>query len=490
MKTQKYFYVFLFIGCLVTYNLKAQVKDVPITTSSKEAMNFFLEGREKFENQEIPAANSLFDKAIEKDPDFAIAYIYRAESGGGFNVMKKNIDKAVSLADKVSPGEKLEISLTQAMSENNVEKEKENIDKLLIAFPFDKRIQLLAGEMYFNMNDYQSALAHFVKSKEIDSNFAPVYNMIGYCQSALNNYPAAEEAFQTYIKLVPDKPNPYDSYAELLLKMGNYDESIAQYKKALEKDPSFASSLAGIGNNYIFKGDYTSARKYFQEYYDKSVAPNGKLDALYHTATSYIYEGKPEDAVKTFDDYRALAEKENLVLNEINSYAYQGFTVSEAGDPKKGKEYFDKAIDLLGKSDLPSAAKEHLKVNSMLWRLYYLTANNELNKAQSQLDECETKIQSRNNPDEEMFFNSLAGFFEYKKGDYDKALGYFGKDNSQNPLTWYYTAQVYSKKGDKEDSEKLLGKISKWNVNSLDLAYVRNNAIEEVKNEMEATKTR
>ena len=90
-------------------------------------------------------------------------------------------------------------------------------------------------------------------------------------------------------------------------------------------------------------------------YYDKSPNVNGKLDALYHKATSYIYEGKPEDAVKTFDDYRALAEKEKLVTNEINSYAYQGFTVTEAGDPKKGKEYFEKAIDLLGKSDLPAS---------------------------------------------------------------------------------------------------------------------------------------
>ena len=115
------------------------------------------------------------------------------------------------------------------------------------------------------LNDFQNALAHFTKAKEIDSNFAPVYNMIGYCQSALNNYPAAEEAFQTYIKLMPDRPNPYDSYAELLLKMGKYDESIAQYKKALEKDPTFTTSLAGIGNNYVFKGDYTAARKYFQD---------------------------------------------------------------------------------------------------------------------------------------------------------------------------------------------------------------------------------
>jgi len=489
MKTIKYhLYAFLFIVCLVSFNLAAQVKEIPVTTSSKEALNFFLTGRDKFENQEIVAASSLFDKAIEKDPSFALAYLYHAQSGGGFKVFRENLDKAVSLADKVSSGEKLEILFNQAFADGNGQKQKEYLDQLLSTFPFDKRVQEIAGEYLYNINDFQNALAHFTKAKEIDNNFAPVFNMIGYCQSALNNYPAAEEAFQTYIKLVPDKPNPYDSYAELLLKMGKYDESIAQYKKAFEKDPLFTTSLAGIGNNYIFKGDYTTARKYFQDYYDKSPNVNGKFDALYQKATSFIHEGKPEEAVNTFNEYRTLAENEKLVTNQINSYAFEGFTVSEAGNPKKGKEYFEKAIDLLGKSELPDATKENLTVNSMLWRFYYLTANNELDKAQAQSNVCKTKIESRKNPGEEMFFNSMEGFLEFKKGDYDKAIKYFAEDNSQNPLTWYYTAQAYSKKGDKDNSDKYLDKIAKWNVNSLDLAFVRKNAIDEIKNEMSVTR--
>jgi tetratricopeptide (TPR) repeat protein len=491
MKSIKYhLYACLFIVCLASYDLAAQVKEVPITTSSKEALNFFLAGRDKLENMEVVAAASLFEKAIEKDPSFAIAYIYRAQSGGSYKIFSENLDKAVSLEDKVSPGEKLIISFLQAYANGNGEQQKGYLDQLLSTFPFDKRVQENAGEYYYSLNDYQTALAHFAKAKEIDKDFAPVYNMIGYCLSALNNYPAAEEAFQTYINLMPEKPNPYDSYAELLLKMGKYDESIVQYKKALEKDPLFITSLAGIGNNYVFKGDYTTARKYFQDYYDKAPTANGKLDALYDKATSFIHEGKPEEAVNTFNEFRSFAEKEKLVTNEIFSYAYQGFTVSEAGNPKEGKEYFDKAIDLIGKSDLPPAAKENLNVRSMLWRFYYLTVNNDLDKAQVQSEECKAKIESRKNPDEEMFFSSLLGIFELKKGDYDKAIKYFSQDNSQNPLTWYYTAQAYNKKGDKEDSEKFLDKIAKWNVNSLDLSFVRKNAIEEIKNEMSASKTR
>ncbi len=86
------------------------------------------------------------------------------------------------------------------------------------------------------INDFSTATGTFYKMQlNLIPNYAPVYNMIGYCQSALDNYQEAEKAFQTYIKLIPNSPNPYDSYAELLLKIGKYDESIAQYKIAVEK---------------------------------------------------------------------------------------------------------------------------------------------------------------------------------------------------------------------------------------------------------------
>jgi tetratricopeptide (TPR) repeat protein len=479
---KNYLYFLLTIVFLVPFDLAGQVKEIPVTTSSKEALDLFIKGRDKHENQELVQAASLFDQAIQKDPSFALAYLYRSISGGGYNVMRQNIDKAVSLADKVSPGEKLEIMLGQAFVDRNGEKQKEYVDQLLTAFPSDKRVHELAGEYYYDINDFQSALAQFNKAAEIDKDFAPVYNMIGYCQSALNNFQDAEQAFQTYIKLVPEKPNPYDSYAELLLKEGKYDESIAQYKKALEKDPLFTTSLAGIGNNFVFKGDFTSARKYYQDYFDKAPAVVGKLDALSLKAVTFIYEGNQEEAGKTFEEYRTLAEKENLVPNLFNSYAYQGFTISEGGNPAEGMKYLQKADELIGKANLPEATKERLTTSSMLWHFYFLAANDELDKAQAEAEKCKTQVAIRKDPAEMMLLNSLLGLYEIKKGDYDQAIGFLSKGDNTNPMTWYYTAVAYSKKGDKQDSERLFDKISKCNVNSLDLALVRKPAMQELNN--------
>ncbi|HEU4905816.1 MAG TPA: hypothetical protein VFT19_06840, partial [Solirubrobacterales bacterium] len=52
--------------------------ELTITTSSKPALALFEQAREKLDNLETAAAAPLLDEAIQKDPDFAMAYAYRA----------------------------------------------------------------------------------------------------------------------------------------------------------------------------------------------------------------------------------------------------------------------------------------------------------------------------------------------------------------------------------------------------------------------------
>jgi tetratricopeptide (TPR) repeat protein len=466
----------------VQVNLQAQIKEVPITTSSNEALKLFLDGRDRSEKVEYLTAASLFDKAIQKDSSFAMAYLYRSQSIGGYNVYRQNLDKAVSLVGKVSEGEKLLILYTQASADGNGQKQKEYLDMLLASFPSDKRVQLTAGSYFFSINDFSKAHKYFSEAIKLDENYAPAYNLMGYLQSSMNNYKEAEKAFQTYIKLIPDKGDPHDSYGELLLKMGRYDESISEYRKAIEKDPvNCVGSLNGIGNNYIFKSDFESARKYFQEYFNKVPDIDGKLYALFSKATSYIYEDKIEIAANTFDEYRSLAEKENQVPYIIYSYANQAFVYTESGNPAEGLKLCDKANELIEKSNLPKADKENMRTSSMFWQVYVLISNNELGKAATELEKLKQRIESRKNPGEELGLKSMTGFFELKKGNNDKALEYFSAIKAEDPWNWYYTAVAYKNKGDSQNASKLFEKLSKFNVNSLNLALVRKRAMKELK---------
>ena len=107
----------------------------------------------------------------------------------------------------------------------------------------------------------------FTQATKIDPAFAAPYNQLGYVQISKGDYSAAEQALRQYVATRPERPNPYDSYAELLLRMGRFDESIAQYNKALEKDPQFVASLTGIGHNHLFKGDYAKARETYTAFF-------------------------------------------------------------------------------------------------------------------------------------------------------------------------------------------------------------------------------
>jgi len=292
-KSAKFFLVLIIF--LLHYSSSSSVNaqdydnSIPITTKSEDALSFYQEGLYKLENLQAFTAAALFEEAIETDSSFAMAYLHRSRSGGGFIVSRENLEKAVSLIDKVSQGEKHMILFHEALADRNVNTQKEHINILLDKFPQDKRVHYFAGLHYDRINDYPTALKHFLKAAELDKNFAAAYNMVGYAHSDMGYYDAAAEAFKTYIKLIPDSPNPYDSYGELLLKIGRYDESIEQYKKAYNKDLLFTNSLMGIGHNYIFKDDFETARKYYKKQFQKAPNINEQYEALLWEAISYIH---------------------------------------------------------------------------------------------------------------------------------------------------------------------------------------------------------
>ena len=336
----------LIVCFFISNDLWAQSDEVPVTAASQKAKNFFLQGRDYLENVEYNTAILLFNKAIELDPKFALAYLYRAQSGGGYEIYRRNLEKAVKLSEKVTQGERLLILLTEARANSDNVQAKALVDQLLQEFPLDKRVQTEAGNFFRSTGEDKEALRYYMHAVEIDSNYAPAYNMLGYCNLDLNDIKNAEKAFKKYIQLVSNKANPYDSYAEFLLDQGKYDESIVQYHAALEKDPEFVFSLRGLGNNYIFKSDFEAARKYYQSYFDKASELDQKYNALYLKATTYVYEGNTESALNVINEWRTLAETNENTPNIIQSNVIQGYLLAENGNPAEALELFSKLPEL------------------------------------------------------------------------------------------------------------------------------------------------
>ena len=80
----------------------AKSDEVPITTTSQEARKLFIEGRELAEFWQAEKANALFKRAIEIDPEFALAYLFKAATSPDAKEFKEAWAKAASLAPNVS----------------------------------------------------------------------------------------------------------------------------------------------------------------------------------------------------------------------------------------------------------------------------------------------------------------------------------------------------------------------------------------------------
>lgn len=463
----------LFIFLFPTTNF-GQNEEIPVTTESQEASSYFMEGRYKYENIQYASAAALFDEAILTDQNFAMAYLYRARCGGGYNIVQKNMQKAESLIDRVSDGEKHLILFQKALLEADHIAQKENAMKLMELFPNDKRMHYNVGLYYDFIHDPATALMHYFKALNIDEKYAAAYNKIGYDFIDLGFMQSAGEAFKKYIALIPDSPNPYDSYAELLLKLGKYQESIEQYQLANQKDRLFTQALAGVGHNYVFLADFETAREYYHRQHEKATRTNEKLEALLWIAVSYIHEGNIDEALHTLKLRQTFAENAGLLPDIIDTQNLLGILSTETGKYNDAEKYFNDSEKLIEKSDLEKPVKDSYIVQFHINKCLLLVKSNKLELAKHAMAICDKNVVKRNNLAEIKRMNLVLGLFNLYSGKPKEALNYFNNADTENPYTWYYIAEAYNKLGYTENAEAFKDRIKYWNQNSFDFALVRN----------------
>jgi tetratricopeptide (TPR) repeat protein len=451
-----------------------------ITTKSNEARDYFINGRERIERFQYEQSMDFLKKAIQSDPEFALAHIYYSlAKGGGTSFSENHLMKAVNLVDKVTLGERHLILYSKAYINNNGLAMNQHITKLNEMFPKDERIQTWVGQYYFVNQDYKMAEKHFETAYNLNKEYHPAVNLLGYTYMNMEKTNKAEKKFKEYISLVPAIANPYDSYAEFLLRQGRFDESITNYEMALDYDPDFVISYKGLGDNYLFKKDYTKARENYRKYYNKAINDNQKFHALTLLASVDVHQNNNMAAMDNLDRYIELARELDRPYNEIYGTAYKGYVLTETGKPSEGLKYYRKAMDMVDEVDIPEQTRENLKTTAYIWNYYSLTANDDLKDAENMRSKCEQRINEEKNKNQWRMYNGFAAISEMKKNNYDKALSHL-EESFDNPLTWYYTGLVWEKKGKERKAEKYYTKVANYYDNSFEFAPIRQKAVAEL----------
>ncbi|HYG79125.1 MAG TPA: tetratricopeptide repeat protein [Pyrinomonadaceae bacterium] len=444
---------------------------LPITTASDEARKAFLQGRDLADKLLIQDSVQHFDKAISLDPNFAAAHLARANSSPTAKEFFEHLKHAVSLADKASEGERLQILAAEAGANGNTAKQKEYLDKLVASFPNDERVHFALGGYHFGQQDYAQAIAEYKRATELNPNYSNAFNLLGYAYRQNNDYANAETAFKKYIELIPNDPNPYDSYAELLLKMGRFDESIAQYRKALSIQPNFVNSHFATAAALMYQGKHDEATAELQKMTDKARSDGERRTALFGQTVVDVDRGLLDKALEDVDKQYAIAEKAGDVAAMAGDLQTKGTILVEMGKYAEAKEQFERLLKMTEGSSL----SQEIKDNTRLFHHYNLATValglKDVAKAKAEADEFR---KGAKNPAQVRQSHQLDGMIALAEKDYDKAIAELQQTGQQNPQNFYRLCQAYQGKGDSAKAKEFCGKAADFNsLPLLNYAFVR-----------------
>jgi tetratricopeptide (TPR) repeat protein len=207
------------------------------------------------------------------------------------------LSQAEKYIDKAPRQGQYYISSAAALLDRRVNEAVSILEQAVKEFPDDKNALLRLGMTFYTQEQYETSVEYLQKAIALDSTFVGAYNQLIYSADRADMYEVAVWAADRYAEIAPDQPNPYDSRGDLLARNGRVDESIAAYRTALEKRPTFYASLENLGLMYLFSRDFDKADSCFRAMPEEAGQYRLLYSVLYRAATD-LYNGRLNAALK------------------------------------------------------------------------------------------------------------------------------------------------------------------------------------------------
>jgi tetratricopeptide (TPR) repeat protein len=436
---------------------------MPITTASEEALADYQTGLQYLDNIRIREATEMFERAIEKDPKFAMAHLYMSAKGPIDAQAQKHLRKAEQLAPHVSEAEQLLIKVEIAEFDHNHETAFKLLKKLADMYPNDARIQYNLGIGHRANGDIKAAIKATNKAISINIDFAPAYNQLGYYYKDVGDFDKAEEALRKYSALLPDEANPYDSMGDLLVDKGDVEEAIEYYLKSFNVNPVFTISMRNAAANQVFLGRYEEARANYWVAYEAEQSDWLKAAILRDLARSYIYEGNPEGAIPIDEQALELANLSGseFLIGQVNwSTALMSLF---RGNLVQARSSLEVTKGIISSPDFEFKNKKYLdEVDRALFFLevFIDVREGDLESASRSVDIFE-EIHSGDEDDHwKTPHVEATALVEFTKGDYDAALESFESVESPKALNLFYRAKINLLQGNTGRGMQLMKKVA------------------------------
>ena len=197
-------------------------------------------------------AIEVMKKILKIDPDFAMGHEILAQIS--LDPAEQMSEQKLAFAKKshANSAEQTVIQWFQDAADHKLISAITNMNDVLHKYPHDRWLVFLANSWLTAQTQYERAAAVYENSGITDS--PGLINNAAYTYANLRQFSKAFSLMDKYVALMPNDPNPQDSYAEILRMAGHYTVAIDHYRVALSMNPQFYSSQFGIADTYMLMG--------------------------------------------------------------------------------------------------------------------------------------------------------------------------------------------------------------------------------------------
>jgi tetratricopeptide (TPR) repeat protein len=448
---------------------------LPVTTSSHAAARYFETGMVHFENHRWNFALRDWHEAVQLDPKFALAYTWICFTTTDPAEESDSRVRAKAAMSEVTPPEQLMVKWITGAHEDNYVEGIQAMNDLLAIYPQDKRLNFLAGYWLYRQDEFERAKKPTLQALSDDPKYATAYNQLGYLYSRTGDYSKAREALEKYVQLLPNEPNPHDSYAEVLRLCGRFDEALEHYRMALKIDPTFYISQKELGETYSLMGEEEKARAEYAKAIHEAPSSGVKAEYLQKLALTWVREKKWAEADKA---YRDAAQKAHSMEQWVwEARAYRVMAMYQP-DQAVANQYLDQADALLmAKKDTVAKAdldEEHARILRVRVERNLSTSPKSPAQnatAQDALSQLEQLAGSSASIAIQRTYAGAEGTVLVSQLKYKAAIPYLQEDY-MNPLSMRLLVVGYRKTKATAEAAALSHKLQEWRIPTIEEALV------------------
>ena len=465
------------------------------TTTSLEAYNYFIKGRENFYDQYIKDAITTLEKAVEIDPDFAMAYLYLGYTYGNLAMdLKKAIayyTKAKALSQAVSEKERLLIEAAYAETvEGSTEKWLEIMNTVAEKYPREIQAHVELSEYYRHREMSSEVIRHAEVILALDPTRGDAYEELAFAYANTGYDEKALEYLERGSAAIPGDPRMNLTAGQFYVKMGKIDDAIKKFKDALDIKPDFTIENF-LAYAYAMKEDYDEAFRWCKKYSENPISGGLEAKGYWFSGFYHHWLGNYEQAVEDLQKaWQIVYETGN---RDFMSEFLLGYFYYKKGDWDLSRDYIQGWHDGL-MEPLPESAQENRAeiASPVHWVLGLVDVKQgNIDSARSHLKAMEAwQPKRRRNHDSSGLYELLGAIILAEKS-YDEVISAL-KDIRQRKMPWIWNtryifgynmqgskellAQAYKEKGDLDKAIEVYEQLTDPNAENRDgrLIYPKN----------------